>query len=43
MFRGIHTSIQCKYDDLMQKICEKYTKKLSLDINNLFSFIMEIK
>jgi len=36
MFRGILTSIQCKNDDLMQKICEKYTKKLSLDINTLF-------
>ena len=36
IFNGIQTTIQCKKDELMKDICQKFSNKINIDINNLY-------
>ena len=35
-YNGIKTLIQCNPDDKMQNICERFAKKVSIDINSIY-------
>ena len=36
MFNGIQTRILCQKDELMKDICQKFSNKINIDINNLY-------
>ena len=38
IFNGVKTTIQCKPDDKMKLICQKFKDKAKIDQNNIFYF-----
>ena len=38
IYNGVPTTIQCKADDKMKLICQKFKDKAKIDQNNIFYF-----